>query len=187
MADKLAPENFYNMGTKEDERFQYNFFVEETGYKFEDVIFGDKPDVRVTHCGYSLGIELTVGQPEESRRAEIIARKAGMNFYSASNLQDNTKGFRRSNSELKVDIENIEFVQSEKSGINWASRISKRITKKIGLLKKGEIERFDLNWLVITDASPEFGALDFEFYRIALMGSLGPEILNDPEFDLIYI
>lgn len=175
------------MSTQKDERFQFNFFVENTGYHFENVIFRDKPDVRVTYCGHSLGIELTVGQPEESRRAEIVARKAGMDFYSVSNLQDNPKGSRRSNSELKADIENIEFVQSERSAINWAFRISKRITKKIGLLKKGEIERFELNWLVITDTSPEFGTLDLDFYRAALMGSLGPKKLENPEFDLVYI
>ena len=177
----------YIMSTEEDERFQFNFFVERTGYQFEDIIFRDKPDMQVTHCGHSLGIELTVGQPEESRRAEVIARKAGMEFYSVSSLQDNPKESRRSNCELKADIENIEFVQSERSAINWAFRISKRITKKIGLLKIGEIQRFELNWLVITDASPEFGTLDLDFYRAALMGSLGPEILENPEFDLIYI
>ncbi len=175
------------MSTQEDERFQFNFFVKNTGYHFEDVIFRDKPDVRVTHCGHSLGIELTVGQPEESRRAQVIARKAGMDFYSVSNLKDNPKESRRSNSELKADIKNINFVQSERSAINWASRISKRIVRKIDGLRSGEIEKFDKNWLVIVDASPDFGSLDFEFYRAALMGSLGPMILENPEFDLIYI
>jgi len=110
-----------------------------------------------------------------------------MRSFCSSALEDNSKVTKRNNSELLKAISGSDFVRTELSAVSWANRIAQRIKRKAELLKSGEIERFDQNWLVVIDSGSSFGGLENEFYRIALMSALGAPHLKAPEFDVTYV
>lgn len=171
----------------EKERTQFEHFMKMTGCVFDSPIYRDKPDVFAIKGGHKYGIELTEGCPEEFHRARIISRQNGMNSFCSSALEDNSKDTKRNNSELLKAISDADFVRTELSAVSWANRIAQRIKRKAELLKSGEIERFDQNWLVVIDAASSFGGLEHEFYRVALMAALDAPHLKTPEFDITYV
>lgn len=175
------------MPDTEKERFQFQHFMKATGCVFESSIHRDKPDVFAMKGGERYGIELTEGCPEEFHRARDIVRKSGMTSFCSSSLEDNPKENQRKNSELRESIAEDHFVNAEISAVSWANRIARRIHRKAGLLKAGEIERFDRNWLVVIDAVLGLGGLPNEFYRVALMTALGTPHLTSPGFDTTYV
>ena len=171
----------------EKEQIQFEHFMKVTGCVFESPIYQDKPDVYAFRGGYKCGIEITEGGPEEFHRARVIARKKGMTSFSSSSLKDNPKDRKRKNTDLENVISEDHFVNAEISAVSWANRIAQRILRKATLLKGGEIENFDQNWLVVIDDVSAIDALNNEFYRVALMASLGSEHLNEPGFDFTYV
>lgn len=175
------------MPDTEKERFQFQHFLKVAGCVFESATHRDKPDVFAIKGGEKYGIELTEGCPEEFHRAGDIVRKSGVTSFCSSSLEDNPKETQRKNTELRDSIVEEHFVNAEMSGVSWANRIARRIHRKAELLKAGEIERFDRNWLVVIDVVSGLGGLPNEFYRVALMTALGTPHLAAPEFDTTYV
>jgi len=175
------------MSKESDERQQLDFFLSVTDVTLEDIEHRDKPDFEATHRGERIGIELTEGSPEELRRAQHIARTTGKTGYNVTGLQDNPKCSRRANSEVEADMSTPRMQNSEEAAVQWAERITQRISSKVAKVISGEIKSFPRNWLVIVDPSPDQGALETEFYRAVLMGAMGTDKSLRSTFDMIYI
>jgi hypothetical protein len=54
-------------------------------------------------------------------------------------------------------------------------------------MQRGEIERFQKNWLCIVNEQADDSGLDIGFYRAVLMGALGSDQSYRKAFDLIYV
>ncbi|MGA2446874.1 MAG: hypothetical protein ABSG50_15785 [Opitutaceae bacterium] len=175
------------MPTHDDEVAALRRFEEAMGVNFSGVVHRDKPDFVISYQGYKTGVEITSGSAEEFRRALYIGKAAGLTGLSVSGLRERRENERLSNAELLGELQSVECVSSEDFAVHWAERIVKRIRTKVRLMQRGEIERFEKNWLCIVNEQADDGALDIDFYRAVLMGALGSDHSYRQAFDLIYI
>jgi hypothetical protein len=173
--------------TRDDETEALRRFEAVMGVKFSEVVHRDKPDFVIVYQGYKTGIEVTSGSAEEFRRALRIGKKAGLSSLSVSGLREREDTERLSKIELLDELQSVECVSSEDFAVLWAERIVKRILTKVDLMRRGEIERFEKNWLCIINEQADDGGLDINFYRAVLMGALGSDQSYRKVFDLIYI
>ncbi|HUG09525.1 MAG TPA: hypothetical protein VMM36_00855 [Opitutaceae bacterium] len=155
--------------------------------KFRDVVPRDKPDFLVQVRGIETGVEVTDGSSEELRRALVIKDDEGLKHYSVTGFRDCRDTGKTSNPELLARLKDGEAVSSEEAALFWAERIASRIRTKVGLLRSGEIERFQQNWLCVVNEQPDDWSLKTEFYRGLLLGSLGSSKALRESFDVIYV
>jgi hypothetical protein len=175
------------MPTRDDEMIALRYFEAAIGVKFEEVVHRDKPDFVINYQGYKTGIEITSGSAEEFRRALHIGKAAGLTNLSVSGLRERSDNERLSKAELLGKIQSGGFVSSEDCAVCWAERIVKRIRAKVRLMRSGELERFEKNWLCIVNEQSDDGSLEIDFYRAVLMGALGSDWAYREAFNLIYI
>lgn len=175
------------MKTRDDEIAALCRLEAVMNVKFSDVVHRDKPDFAICYQGFKIGIEVTSGSSEEFRRGLHIGRKAGLRGLSISGLRERTDGERLSKYELLGELQSIECVSSEDFAVLWAERIVKRIRTKVDLMQRGELERFEKNWLCVVNEQADERGLDIEFYRAVLLGALGSDQKHREAFDLIYI
>jgi hypothetical protein len=175
------------MTTCDDEIAALGRFEAAMGVKFSDVVHRDKPDFLISYQGYKTGIEVTSGSAEEFRRALHVGKEAGLSSLSVSGLRERGDSERLSKAELLGELQSVECVSSEDFAVLWAERIVKRIRTKVDLMQRGELERFQKNWLCIVNEQADDGGLDIDFYRAVLMGALGSDQSYREAFDLIYV
>jgi hypothetical protein len=175
------------MPTRDDEIAGLRRLEATMNVKFSGVVPRDKPDFVISYQGFKTGIELTSGSAEEFRRALHVGKEAGLSGLSVSGLRERADGERLSKAELLGELQSIECVSSEDFAVLWAERIVKRIRTKVDLMQRGELERFEKNWLCLVNEQADEGGLDIDFYRAVLMGALGSDQKYREAFDLIYI
>lgn len=175
------------MSKHDDELFAFEYLQAVLGVSFLQFSHDDKPDFVVTHSGYKTGIEFTSGSSEEFQRALVLARANQLPSFDSSQLSERPMDFRRSNAEILDEISIGEFVCAEDYAVHWAERIVKRIRTKSELIQRGEIRRFEKNWLVILNGQSDDSGLDSDFYRAVLLGALGSDKGPRLSFDVIYV
>lgn len=175
------------MRKHDTERLQFEHFLNVTGSSFDSWIQEDKPDIVAVKAGIKIGIELTDGSSEAFHRARDIARKQGMTSFSTSSINLSSSEELQKNSNLAALISDPRFVKTELSTISWSRRIASKIHSKATLLNKGEIRKFERNWLVVLDTGTLIDDATAEFHRGALMASMGLRHLTSHGFDVTYI
>ena len=175
------------MTTRDDESTALCRLEAAMNAKFSDVVHRDKPDFLISDQGYQTGIAVTSGSAEEFRRAVHVGKKAGRCSLSVSGLRERSDSERLSKEELLGELQSVECVSSEDFAVLWAERIVKRIRAKVDLMQRGELERFQKNWLCIVNEQADDGGLAIDFYCAVLMGALGSDQSYRAAFDLICV
>lgn len=140
------------MPNQDQERCLAEHFFKTAGFQVANLIMADKPDVLFDHSGKRIGMEVTDATPEEHVRAYRALKRMDWNgFTFPSNLQHREE--RRPTQELieeTIDIHS-EWVDTSDTTGRWAARIKERIIDKHRAFNHPDFQRFDENWLLISD------------------------------------
>jgi hypothetical protein len=115
----------------------------------------DKPDFIISNAGKNIGVETTRAVSQEMVRARKLHFSECPNLWiDVTHLKD--RELRRSNKELLASMTNPlpQWKKSKESALEWKNKIAKVLRSKRKKYNRIDFQKFDKNWLLITDDPP---------------------------------